>query len=161
MSKLGDDYIEIMIDSLRKKEAVLDEIMKMNEHQRQVLKDPNLTPEEFESVVDDKAKCIEELEKLDAGFEALFTKMRTELNGNKEKHASEIGAMQELIRSVTAKANDIRTTEMRNREEALKKFAAVRNQVKEVRTGHKIASQYYRNMLKLNYVDSQFLDNKR
>ena len=69
--------------------------------------------------------------------------------------------MQDLIRSVTAKANDIRTSEMRNKEEALKKFAAVKTQVREVRTGHKIASEYYRNMLKLNFVDSQFLDNKR
>ena len=161
MSKLGDNYIEIMIDSLKKKEAILDDILKMNEHQRQVLKDPNLTPDDFESVVDDKAKCIEELEKLDAGFEAVFSKMRTELNGNREKYADEIKTMQDLIRSVTAKANDIRTSEMRNKEEALKKFAAVKTQVREVRTGHKIASEYYRNMLKLNFVDSQFLDNKR
>ena len=161
MNELGNNYIEIMIDSLRKKEEILDRIIAMNEHQRQVLKDPNLTPEDFESVVDDKARCIEELELLDNGFEAVFGKMKTELDVNRKAYETEIRTMQDLIRSITAKTTDIRTMESRNRDEALKKFSAVRSQVKDIRTGHKIASEYYKNMLKLNFVDSQFLDNKR
>ena len=161
MNKLGENYLEIMIQSLKNKIDVLDRIIAMNETQERALKDPNLTPDEFESVVDDKAKCIEDLELLDSGFEALFGKMKSELKGNPKAHEKEIKIMQDLIRVITDKTTKIKVMEKRNHDEAFKKFSEIRSQVKEIRTGHKVASEYYRNMLKLNMVDAQFMDNKR
>ncbi len=161
MNRLGENYLEIMITSLKKKIEVLDRIIAMNEKQERALKDPNLTPDEFESVVDEKAKCIEDMELLDSGFESLYEKMRVELRENKKAHEVEIIRMQELIRKITDKTTKIQVMEKRNRDEAFKKFSQVRDQVKEIRTGHKVATEYYRNMLKLNMVDAQFMDNKR
>ena len=43
----------------------------------------------------------------------------------------------------------------------VRKFAFVKDTAKSVRTNSKIANQYYKNMMKLNYVAPQFMDNKK
>ena len=41
------------------------------------------------------------------------------------------------------------------------KFAAVKRQVREVRQSQKVVNQYYRNMMKTNFIDPQFTDKKK
>ena len=41
------------------------------------------------------------------------------------------------------------------------KFTEVKKQVREIRSSQKVVNQYYRNMMKTNYIDPQFLDNKK
>lgn len=154
-------YIGIMIDSLRRKLAILDEILECSKGQKALLENPNLEPEEFQADVQKKAELIEKLEQLDEGFDALYQRVKEELQGNKEKYKDEIRQMQELIRLITEQSAQIQTTEMRNKECVEAKFASVRKQAREVRNSQKIVQQYYRNMQKINYIDPQFMDNKK
>ena len=43
----------------------------------------------------------------------------------------------------------------------MKKFTFIREKAKVVRTNKKAVNQYYKNMMKLHYVDPQFMDNKK
>ena len=56
---------------------------------------------------------------------------------------------------------EIQAQEARNKELMIRKFAYVKEKAKSARTNSKIANQYYKNMMKLNYVDPQFMDNKK
>ena len=154
-------YIPIMIQSLKKKNQILDVIIGLNQQQRDELEDPGLDPDDFDLTVEKKAKQIEELEALDVGFQELFERVREELTGNREAYCEEIAQMQELIRSLTEKSADIQTQEQRNKELMTRKFAAVRKQVKEVRKSQRIVNQYYKNMMKTAYIEPQFTDKKK
>ena len=87
---MGKTYIAIMIQSLEKKEQVLDKIIELDMVQKNQLEDPNLTPDDFDDVVEQKSKLIEQLDNLDSGFEKLFERVKEELEGNKETYKAEI-----------------------------------------------------------------------
>lgn len=154
-------YIEIMIQSLEKKEQVLDKIIELDTIQKNQLEDPNLEPEAFDEVVEAKSQLIEQLNNLDSGFEKLFARTREELDGNKEMHKEQIRIMQDHIRSITDKSVKIQSQEARNKELMMQKFNAIKKQAREVRKGTAVANQYYKAMSGTGYVDPQFMDNKK
>ena len=131
---MADTYVDIMLQSLEKKENILDEIIRLNIKQRDGLEDPELTPEEFDETVEAKAELIEQLEQLDSGFEKLFQRVKDELEKDKAKYGEKIKSMQGHIKSITDKSIDIQTQEARNKDLMTKKFAIIKQQVKQVRT---------------------------
>lgn len=156
-----NSYISIMIQSLKKKKTVLNQISLLNQQQRDELNDPNLDPDDFDVTVEEKAKCIEELDKLDEGFQELYNRVKEELEQNREQYRNEIMQMQDLIRELTEKSAAIQVQEARNKTLMEQKFAAVRKQARQVRTSQKIVNQYYKNMMNANYIDPQFTDSKK
>lgn len=155
------NYILILLQDLKKKSLVLDGIINANQKQKEALEDPNLDPEDFDKLVEEKTQLIEELERLDSGFEQVFSRVREELQVNKESYKAEIREMQKMIREITDKSATIQTGELRNKELMQKKFSDVKRQVREIRASQKVVNQYYKNMMKANYVDPQFMDNKK
>lgn len=155
------NYIPIMIQSLKKKEQILIAIIQINQRQREELENPSLDPDDFDATFEEKAALIEQLELLDNGFQETFERVRDELNVHREEHREEIAQMQEYIRSLTEKSADIQAQELRNKELMQQKFATVKKQVKEVRKSQKVVNQYYKNMMRSNYIDPQFTDKKK
>lgn len=125
-----------------------------------MLHDPNLSPEEFEKNLEDKAALVEQLGALDEGFENLFERVRETLDTHREEYVQEIGEMQDLIREITAYTNTIQTQEVRSKEQVAQKFSKVREQVKGVRNSQKVVKQYYQNMMR-DAGDPNFIDNKK
>ena len=68
--------------------------------------------------------------------------------------------MQELIKHLTDLSVEIQAQEARNKDLMTKKFADVKKKTRGFRTSGKVADQYYKNMMKLNNVEPQFMDNK-
>lgn len=155
------DYIRIMVESLEKKRDVLSQIIELNRQQKFLLQDPNLSPEEFEKNITYKGKLVEQLNLLDSGFEKLFARVRELLDANREQYAKEIQTMQSFIKDITAQTNTIQTQEIRNKEEATRKFSDVREQVKGVRNSQKVVKQYYQNMMSRRDTTPQVIDNKK
>ena len=157
---MSEQYVDIMLQSLKKKEQVLKEIIDQNHRQREILEDVNGNAEDFDATVEAKAKLIEQLEQLDSGFQKLFDRMKEELEGNREAYADQIREMKQYIRSVTDKSIEIQTQEARNKDLMTSKFASVKKQVKTMRKSSAAVNEYYKTMSKLNYVDPQFMDGK-
>ncbi len=155
------NYIDILKRDLKKKNLILEEIMAENQNQKQALENPNLDPDDFDEIVEKKAGLIEQLGQLDNGFEQVYEHVREELNGHKELYKEDIREMQNLIRQLTEKSAEIQVQELRNKELMEKKFTDVKQQIREVRASHKVVNQYYQNMMKTNYIDPQFMDNKK
>ncbi|MDE6065125.1 MAG: flagellar protein FliT, partial [Lachnospiraceae bacterium] len=68
-----DSYLKILEESLRKKLLVLDEIQAYNEKQKQVFQSDSVELDEFDAAVEEKGKLIEQISKLDEGFETLYS----------------------------------------------------------------------------------------
>lgn len=157
---MSELYIDIMLQSLEKKEVVLDRIIEANLRQEAVLKNPEGDPEEFDETVETKSALIEQLEQLDSGFQKLFDHMKEELDGQRENYAKQIEQMQLHIRSITDKSVQIQAQEARNKELMTQKFTRIKEMAKQTRASSNMVNQYYKNMSKLNVVDPQFLDDK-
>ena len=147
-------YIDIMIQSLEKKEQVLDRIIELDIKQKNQLEDPQLTPDDFDEVVEAKSRLIDQLNNLDSGFEKLFERTKEELNGHKEDY-------KEQIRTITDKSVKIQSQEARNKDLMTLKFASIKKQAREVRVGTQAASRYYKSMSGTGYMEPQFMDNKK
>ena len=53
---MAENYLLIMIQSLKKKIQVLDCIIDANDRQKNGLEDPNLDPDDFDKIVEEKSK---------------------------------------------------------------------------------------------------------
>ncbi len=155
------DYISVLKQGLVKKIHILEQLMEKNVRQRELLADPELEPEEFEASINEKAALIDELTAIDDGFEQVYERVRDEIQKHRNDYAADISQMQQYIAEIMEKSTQVQTEEQRNRELILKKFADVKKQIREVKSGKKAVDQYYHNMMKLNYVEPQFMDNKK
>lgn len=158
---MSEQYIDILEESLKKKSQVLDEIIKKNEEQKRILEAEEFNAEEFDQNTEEKGELIERLELLDSGFEKVFSRVKEELTGNKEKYAEQIKRLQDLIRQITEKSVFIQTNEERNRRTVEQKFKKEREKIQLGKNKMNVAKQYYNNMNKLNSVPPQFMDNKK
>ena len=156
-----NQYIPVMIQSLKKKSEILDTIMELNIRQGEELENPALDPDDFDKTVEKKSMQIEQLELLDTGFQEVYDKIKADLQTNQQEYREEIAEMQEYIRRLTDKSATIQAQEARNKDLMTQKFASVRKQVKEVRKSQKVVNQYYKSMMKSGYMEPQFTDNKK
>ena len=113
---MSETYLSIMLQSLCKKEAVLDEIIRLNDLQKVQLTDSQSPVQDFDDTVERKSVCIGQLEQLDSGFEKLYAQVAEELQTEKEKYADTIRELQKHIRSVTDKSVKIQAQEARNKQ---------------------------------------------
>lgn len=75
---MPDTYIAIMLQSLKKKEQVLDEIIRLDDRQKDTLTDPECPFDVFDETVEAKSACIDQLNQLDSGFEKLYAQVAEE-----------------------------------------------------------------------------------
>ena len=135
---MPDTYIAIMLQSLKKKEQVLDEIIRLDDRQKDTLTDPECPFDVFDETVEAKSACIDQLNQLDSGFEKLYAQVAEELDQNRD--------MQQCIRRVTDKSVKIQAQEARNKELMREKFATIHRQAKAVRKNSRAITGYYNSM---------------
>lgn len=158
---MQETYIQIMLQSLEKKNKVLDQIIQLNEQQKTVLESADSPVEDFDETVEKKSALIEQMEQLDSGFEKLYDRVREELQTNKDTYKDQIRKMQDYIRAVTDKSVQIQTQEARNKELMTSRFARVKKQARQVRANSKATSSYYQSMSRTSVIDPQFMDDKK
>lgn len=154
-------FVVMLRESLERKIFLLDRIIAVNEKQLDVLRDVNSLPEDLEATVNEKSDLVEELDTLDEGFETVFSKVKIEIEKNRDIYRDEISKMKILIRQITDRSAQIQSQEIRNKENAEGKFSYIKDQVKKITMSQKAVNTYYRNMMKVNYVDPQFMDDKK
>ena len=156
-----ENYLNILEESLRKKLVVLDKIQAYNEEQYRIFGVEVVDMSKFDEAIEEKGRLIEELTKLDDGFESLYANIATQLQAEKEKHATQIKILQDLIRQVTEKSVTVQASEARNKALIEAYFAKEKNQIKESRVNSKVAYGYYQNLNKAALEDSRGFDLKK
>lgn len=155
------NYVDIMIDSLTKKEELLKQIVDYNEAQQTIVTAPEFKEEAFEKNVVDKGEVVEKILRLDEGFNSVFNRIKEELQTNKGKYAKDIEHLKELVASVTDLGVRIQAQELRNKQLVEKRFAQMRKELSQAKRTTSTANAYYKNVNNLNQYESHFLDQKK
>lgn len=155
------NYLSILEESLRKKLMVLDKIQIYNEKQYECFSAENVDMAGFDAAIEEKGKLIEELAKLDEGFETLYANIAEQLQKEKSKHAMQIKALQDLVRQVTEKSVSIQAQEARNKALIEAYFAKEKKQIREGRVNSKAAYGYYKSLNKAALEASRAFDLKQ
>jgi flagellar biosynthesis/type III secretory pathway chaperone len=158
---MQETYIDIMLQSLKKKIQVLGELEKLNERQRAILEADDGDVEEFDETVEAKARLIEQLDQLDSGFDKLYARVKEELAKDRDAHADKIRQMQQDIRVITDRSVEAQAQEARNKELMTQKFARVKRHARQIRANSRATSSYHQSMSRTAYVAPQFMDNKK
>lgn len=154
-------YLNVLEESLYKKLGVLDKIQEYNEKQYQCFSSEQVDMEGFDVAIEEKGKLIDEVNRLDEGFEILYANLSKELENNREKYAHQIKKLQELVKQVTEKSVLIQTQESRNKALIEAYFTKGKSQVKEGRKNARAAFGYYKNLNKAILEDSHAFDLKQ
>lgn len=152
---------QILIQSLEKKQQVLDRIIGQNDKQERILKQETFNMDEFEATIDEQNRLIEELDKLDSGFESFYERVREDITAHKDKYRKEIAYMKELIQKITDKVVTVNAGNARNKLLAEQQFKKEKRQIQQSVSKTKAARNYYNSMNNLNQVAPQFYDNKK
>lgn len=160
-SRQERNYIEILKNSMERKEQVLQKILLANEEQRQTAAAPKLDYEKFDEIYERKGALISELNLLDSGFQSVYDRVKEMLEKNKELYRNDIAALKESIKKVTELSMQIEASEKRNKELVEKSIANMRRDVNAAKASNKAAAGYYNNMSRLTVIDPQFMDKKK
>jgi predicted nuclease with TOPRIM domain len=155
-----ENYLSAMEDGLEKKIKLLTKISEINASQKTALEQERLDLEAFDATVEEKGKLVDELVKLDNGFQAVYDRVKEQLATDKSAYAEQIRRMKALITRVTDLSVQVQSEEARNKELVQKQFGRLRQGVVETRKNSKAVSNYYRSMSKLD-SSPQFLDSKK
>lgn len=158
---MNGQYLTILEESLRKKIHILDEIQRICDYQSELLASESIDYDKYDGYVDDKDICIEQINRLDEGFEQLYNKVREELQSNKSVYAGWINTAKELISQITEKSVAIQAQEQRNKKTLENVFNKERANLGKGKKSVKAAMDYYRSMSKTNVITSQYMDKKK
>jgi len=155
------EYVQIMIDSLKKKVDVLNQISAFNQEQKVLIGEDILDLEAFNALVEKKGKCIDTLTNLDSGFQKLYDRVKETLEGKRDSYKTQIQEMKGLISEIMQLSMSIQADEERNKDTIKAHFSKLKKEVYQIKNSQKIAQSYYNSMNKINLVDPQFLDKKK
>ncbi len=158
---MNQSSAQILLQSLEKKNVLLDQMISLNSEQEVILKREEFDMDAFDEAINRQSACLEELDKLDHGFEAVYDRVREELMQNKERYRTEIAGMKEQIQQITDKIVTINAGNMRNKMLAENQFKRKQLAIGSGISKNKAASNYYNSMNNLNYVSPQFYDSKK
>ena len=159
---MTNHYLDMMAESLDRKIAILEEMERVNADQKVLFEQGDAMDDDaFDASVEKKGELIDEIDKLNDGFTALFEKVKVEIGDNKAKYAAQIKGLQEQIRRVTELSNSVQTQEARNRQIADKYFNEARAKLVEGKKTSGTAMKYYQTMSKSVNIQPQFFDNKK
>jgi dGTP triphosphohydrolase len=144
-----DDYIQIMIDSLKRKSEILDELIVKNEEMHGCVADKSYEDvnwDSFNLIVAQKQMYIDRIVKMDEGFQSLYDRVKEQLNEDRSKYVDEIKEIQKLIEKVTGQGIKISTGEERNKKIIEKLFGNRKKEIKRTRNSLKVANSYAQTM---------------
>jgi len=156
-----DNHLTILEESLEKKEKILDQIREIGLQQADIFRAETPDLEAYDHCVDEKDDLIQELTKLDEGFETLYEQIRTELQQDKERYADQIRRIQEHIRSVTEKSASIQAQEARNKEAVDQYFKTRRAELAGKRHSTRVAHSYTTNFHAAYRENASILDTRK
>lgn len=155
------EYLDVLIQSLRKKLVLLNRIAILSQEQRELLMDEDMTPDAFDINVRDKDALVQQIVVLDAGFDEVYAHIKDLMERDHQLYENQLDQMRELIRLIMAKDASIRAEEKRNYELAQRKFASIKTKVREMKASQKMVSSYYKSMMRQKPGEAAFLDNRK
>ncbi|MCM1178980.1 MAG: flagellar protein FlgN [Clostridium sp.] len=158
---MDDNYVQVLIDTITKKEETLRKILEITKEQEQISKQEVYSPEEMEKTLNEKEIQIARINYLDEGFQSVYDRVGSEIRNNIEKYEQDVLALQERIRICTEIANEIQVLEERNRNRFSVLFSKVRSEYSTSKNQANVAHNYFKTMNNSKVMDAYFVDKKQ
>lgn len=139
-------YVDMMEDTLKRKEEILTIIYNRTKEQEILLKEEKLNEERFNELIQEKGERIEQLNQMDGGFDRLFKQVEKEITANREAYREQILRMQKLITLVSELGMKIQALEHQNSERFKIYLSTQRKTIRDFHMNNRTASTYYKNM---------------
>lgn len=156
-----ENYLQVLEESLFKKMNVLTLIETLNKEQEEILKHKNISEDKFDETIDRKGELIDDLNKLDEGFEQLYENIHKQLLDNKHIYKPQITKLQTMISDIINRSVSIQVQEARNKKLADTYFMNNRKNLKQGKRSSKVAMDYYKNMNQSQIEAPLFMDQKK
>lgn len=153
-------YLQILSESLDKKYEILSAIEEKSREQSEMIEN-DASFEDIDRNMDEKAELIEQINRLDEGFQAMYDNIKANLENEKESCKDDIAAIQKKITSVMSKSASIETIENRNKAAMEKRFSIFHKDSRQRVVQASAVKDYYNVVNKLNAVTPQFMDSKK
>lgn len=153
-------YVSMMSDTLKKKKQILLFLLQKTREQEILLKDEEMSMEAFNATIEEKGDKIEELNRLDEGFDALFQRVKEEIVSNRMAYKTQIQEMQKLLGEVSDLGIQIQALEHQNSGHFKVYLANQRKSIREFHVNHKTASSYYQNMANAHKPEQSYFFNE-
>lgn len=146
MAENTTTYINILIDTLRKKEEILKNLLAKTEGQAELLEADEFEPDAFDALMDEKDALLGDLKTLDDGFLDLYSRVGAELKNNTDAYTDQVKTAQELVRRQMELSTELTSAEERNKAKLSIRLSQGRQKIKDFKVGAKTAAAYYKNM---------------
>ncbi len=155
------NYLELMKDSLIKKDKVLSAVIELTKGQETLLGEAEFDAEAFEELINKNTLLIEEINKLDEGFELTYKRIADKVRENPAVYREGIEKLQELIRLLVDKGVEIETVERRNQVKFDMKVSKSRDKIRNYNLNSSAVIKYYSNMSGNTAENTYFMDQKK
>ena len=154
------NYLLILEESLGKKIVILDELTRLTSEQKEIVNAETFDDDAFDNNIEKKAALVNELGKLDNGFELLYKDVKGQLETERDRYADEIKRLQTRIKEIMDKSASLQVMEQRNNELIKNKFNSLKKEARQIKKSREMAANYYKTM---NNISSEpyFLDKKK
>ena len=153
--------LSILIETLQKKEEVLREILKKSKEQLEIVKAEEFDEEAFDDHFNDKDDLIEELNRLDDGFDGIYNRIRLELKENLESYKPQVASLQQLIRLTMDIGSEIHQTENKVKDALPNALSQKKRSLLDKRVTATGVANYYRASKMMDLQDPYFMDHKQ
>lgn len=154
-------YVNIMRESLERKQKYLAEILKLTNEQSVIATAEKFDEEQFLELVEKKDVLIDNLNEIDKGFSSVYDRVRIEIQRDPVVYRDELLAIQNLIRICVDLGMQIETVEERNRAVMEQVFSAKFQGVRQMKQSKTVANKYYKSMANGMVNDSLLYDRKK
>ena len=112
---MTEGYLQILIESLEKKNEVLDQVIALDEEQAKISAHQPMDMEAYDRTMEAKGELIDEINRLDDGFTTTYALISEEVKQNPQPYREQIEKLQSLIRDAVDKGVEVEAQEKRNR----------------------------------------------
>ena len=153
-------YIHMMKDSLVRKESILRILFELTEKQRDLLSQDELDVEQFSQLLEEKGERIDEINRLDDGFDGIFHKIEKVLMTDRQQYKSEIEQMKKLVSSITEYSARIQSLEKLNHDRFASYLNKQKRVVRQANLNQRTVSTYSQNMVGRSQSGSSYYFNE-
>ena len=155
------NYLELMKDSLVKKGKILTTILELTKEQEQLLGSEYFDDEAFDALITEKSILIEEINKLDEGFELTYKRIEDKIKAKPSHYRESIEKLQEIIRTLVDKGVEVETLERRNQIKFDMNISKSKEKIRSYNLNSNAVTKYYSNMSGNIGEGTYFVDKKK
>lgn len=158
---MDENYVQILIDTINKKEETLSKILEITQEQEQISKAETYDSDRMEKTLNEKEIQISRLNYLDEGFQTVYDRVSSKIRNHADEYRDSILILQEKIRICTELGNAIRVLEDRNRNRFAQMFSKTKKEYSFSKNKANVAQNYFKTMNNSKVLDAYFVDKKK